>query len=235
MNVTEASPATPEAQLDGIEIRPARPDDRGPIAELIYSSGTDIYDYLFKTESLFKTNSLFKTRSFTALDFIRHEFASGIGFAGYKNVTVAIKEGIVVGTGCFYDRARYQKLVKGTGKNILDMYGWLGMVPVLMRARHSSSVMKIPKDGELYLANFGVDPTLRSHGIGSRMIQHKLAEARQLGYRTFGLDVSIANPRGQALYEKIGMKNTGEKAFSDPESGVANVRKMELSLQASNR
>ncbi len=218
MNVTVASPIS-EALLDGIEIRPARPDDRGPIAELIYSSGMDIYDYLFKS------------RTFTALDFIRHEFAAGIGFAGYKNVTVAIKEGRVVGTGCFYDRARYQKLAKGTGQNILDMYGWLGMFPVLMRARRSSSVMKIPKDGELYLANFGVDPTLRSHGIGSKMIQHKIAEARQLGYRSFGLDVSIANPRGQALYEKIGMKNTGEKAFSDPKSGIANVRKMELSLQ----
>lgn len=212
------STTTSTPLVDNIEIRPARPDDGGPIAELMYSSGMDLYDYVFKT------------RKYTALDFIRHEFAAGIGFAGYKNVTVAIKDGRVVGTGCFYDRARYAKLVKGTGKNILELYGWLGMLPVTLRSRHISSVMRTPRPGELYLANFGVDPNLRSQGIGSRMIRHKLAEARQQGYHTFGLDVSLANPRGQALYERLGMKSTQEKKFADPKANVASVRKMELSL-----
>ena len=89
-----------------ITIRPAQPDDSGPIAELMYSSGPDIYDYLFKT------------RKRSAIDFMRHEFRTGIGFCGYKNVTVAVQNDVVVGTGCFYDRARYERLVKGTGKNI---------------------------------------------------------------------------------------------------------------------
>jgi len=91
-------------------------------------------------------------------------------------------------------------------------------------------VMKPPRDGELYLANYGVDARLRSQGIGSLMIRHKLAEARTQGYRTFGLDVSVANPRGQALYERLGMKMVREKTFSNPKANVANARKMELSL-----
>lgn len=218
MDTTLETARSTSTLLDAITIRPARPDDSGPIAELMYSSGMDIYDYLFKT------------RKTSAVDFIRHEFATGIGFCGHKNVTVAVKDGVVVGTGCFYDRARYERLLRGTGKNIFDFFGVLGSVPVILRARHNGSLMKPPRDGELYLANFGVDSRLRSHGIGSTMIRHKLAEARQQGYRTFGLDVSVANPKGQALYERLGMKVVREKTFSNPQAGVANCRKMELSL-----
>lgn len=218
MDATLGTASSVTTVPDVITIRPARPDDSGPIAELMYSAGMDIYDYLFKT------------RKTTAVDFIRHEFASGIGFCGYKNVTVAVKDGVVVGTGCFYDRARYERLLRGTGKNIFDFFGVLGMVPVLLRSRHNGSTMKPPRDGELYLANFGVDARLRSQGIGSKMIRHKLAEARQQGYRIFGLDVSVANPKGQALYERLGMKAVREKVFSNPNAGVANCRKMELSL-----
>lgn len=218
METIQEHSRTPSDQLAGISIRAAQPDDVGPIAELMFSSGPDIYQYLFTT------------RNSTALDFIRHEFSKGYGFCGYKNVTVAIKDGTVVGTGCFYDRARYEKLVKGTGKNILDFFGVMGAIPVVLRTRHNGSTMKPPRDGELYLANFGVDSRLRSQGIGSLMIRHKLAEARQHGYRTFGLDVSVANPKGQALYERLGLRVTREKVFSNPKANVANCRKMELSL-----
>ena len=203
---------------DAVEIRMAQPDDEGPIAELMYSSGPDIYNYLFAT------------RKKMPQDFIRHEFLSGSGFCGYPNVTVAILDGRVVGTGCFYDRQRYERLVKGTGKNIFTFFGVMGAMPVMWRTRHSGSIMKTPRDGELYLANFGVDPAMRSKGIGSQMIRHTLAEARQQGYRTFGLDVSVANPRGQALYERLGMKMVREKVFSNPDACVPNARKMELSL-----
>lgn len=210
---------TRSATIDSsLEIRTARPDDRGPVAELMYSSGADIYDYLFKTARK------------ESVDFIRHEFAAGSGFCGYRNVTVAVKDGVVVGTGCFYDRARYERLVQGTGKNIFGFFGVFGAVPVLLRTRHSGSLMKPPRDGELYLANFGVDPALRSHGIGTQMIRHILTQARSQGYRTFGLDVSVANPRGQALYERLGMRVVREKTFSGPVGKVANCRKMELSL-----
>ena len=35
-----------------LEIRTARADDVGPIAELMYSSGSDLYDYLYRTDTL---------------------------------------------------------------------------------------------------------------------------------------------------------------------------------------
>lgn len=100
----------------------------------------------------------------------------------------------------------------------------------LWRSRHINSVMRSPKPGELYLSNFGVAETLRSQGIGSRIIKHKLEQARQQGYDLFGLDVSSANPRGQALYSRLGLQVTREKPFSNPKAGLQPARKMELSL-----
>lgn len=201
-----------------LEIRPARPDDTGPLAELIYSAGPEIYDFLYCT------------RTTTAVDFIRHEFVSGTGFCGYRGVTVAVQDGRVVGTGCFYDREQYDKMLPASARHFFEFFGPVGALPVLWRSRHAGSTMKPPKPGELYLANFGVDPALRSQGIGTAMIQHRLAEARQQGYRLFGLDVAANNPRGQALYTRLGLAVKREKIFSAPDAGVPACRKMELVL-----
>lgn len=201
-----------------LEIRPARPEDQGPIAELMYSSGPEIYDFLYHEQ---------------ALDFIRYEFARGDGICGWRNLTVAVQGGKVVGTSCFYDKATYGTLAMGTARNFFGFFGVLGALPVLWRSRHTSSVMKPPRTGELYLANFGVDPACRSQGIGSAIIHRKIQEARTLGYRLFGLDVAVTNPRGQALYTRLGLQVIREKPFSGDDPKVPSCRKMELALNAS--
>jgi ribosomal protein S18 acetylase RimI-like enzyme len=198
-----------------LEFRSARADDRGPIAELIYSSGPQVYDYLHGKR---------------ALEFLRHEFASGRGFAGYPHVSVALLAGEVVATGCFYDRKVYKQRSQESAKNMFTFYGPFRGLTALGRARHMGSVMRTPKPGELYLSNFGVAPHLRSQGIGSRFLDTALADAKRQGYTLFGLDVSAANPRGQVLYERLGLKVTKEKVFSNPRAMVPNGRKMELSL-----
>jgi len=197
-----------------IEIRGARADDRGPIAELMYASGTDVYDFLLRGR---------------AVEFLRHEFSSGRGFAGHPNVTVALLDGEVVATGCFYDRARYSALMRETVRNYLAFFG-LAAPALLWRSRHVRSIVHPPRPSELYLSNFGVAAQMRSRGVGSRLIQHKLAQARGAGYGVFGLDVMASNPRGQALYSRLGLAVTEEKVFSDPSAGLGASRKMELVL-----
>lgn len=198
-----------------LEIRPARPDDQGPITELMYSSGPDIYDYLYREK---------------AMEFIRYEFAKGTGLCGWRNVTVAVQAGRVVGTGCFYDREGYNKIMGSTGANMVSFFGLFSALPIIWRSRYVSQCMRPPRTGELYLANFGVDPACRSQGIGSAMIRHKIAEARHLGYRIFGLDVAFTNPRGQALYARLGLNITKEKPFTGKDSRFLGCRKMELPL-----
>jgi ribosomal protein S18 acetylase RimI-like enzyme len=198
-----------------IEIRTARADDRGPIAELLYSSGPHVYDYIHGP---------------SALGFLRYEFASGRGFAGHPNVTVAVLEGEVVATGCFYDRDGYPKRVAGVVQNLFGHHGMVGGSQALARTRQVGGVVRRPEPGELYLSNFGVAQALRGQGIGSRLLAHELERARQRGYRVFGLDVSTANPRGEALYRRLGLVVTKEKKVADPRANVPPARKMEMVL-----
>jgi len=205
----------PKTTVTDLEIRAAQPDDTGPLAELMYSSGAELYDFVYGPR---------------ALDFLRFEFASGRGIAGYPNVQVALMQGQVVATGCFYDRQQYQQQVKETAANMARFFGLFGVVPLFWRSRHVGAVMKAPRPGELYLANFGVAPELRSRGIGSRLIRHRLQQARVEGYSTFGLDVMVANTRGQALYTRLGLKVMKEKVFPLASAGVGPSWKMETSL-----
>lgn len=210
---------TSRSQLEaGLSIRTANPGDRGPIARLLYSSGPDFYDYLFHSGRV------------SALDFIQREFLSGRGFCGYANVTVAILDGRVVATGCFFNRAAYLPLTAGTAFNSFGSFGLTGALAVAWRSRHTSRLLKAPCPGELYLANFGVDASLRGQGVGSAMIHHRLVQAREQGYRSFGLDVAVTNPRAQALYERLGLRVVEEKHFSGPAGEVADQRKMEMRL-----
>jgi ribosomal protein S18 acetylase RimI-like enzyme len=197
-----------------IEIRQAQPDDQGPLAELMYSSGMDLYNYLYGDQ---------------AIEFLKFEFQTGKGFAGYRNVTVAISDDLVLGTGCFYDGSRYHDLVKGSIENMVAFFKD-DVQPVLERISQTASVMPPPREGELYLSNFGVSETCRSQGIGSKMIQHTLEQARRDNYSVFGLDVSTKNPRGQALYTKLGLEVTEHKTFPAEDAGVVPVRKMEMAL-----
>lgn len=197
------------------EIRRARVDDKGPIAELIYSSGPEMYDYLFGP---------------VALDRIYYEFLSGVGFTGYSNVTVAVLDGEVVGTGCFFDRKQYMSFMLGTIKVTFSYFGLSKGLAALWRSFHAARIMPAPKAKEIYLCNFGVVDRLRGRGIGSEIIQHKLVEARKLGYTRFGLDVSSGNPQAEAFYTRLGMKATAEKRFSVENSGVKPLRKMEMLL-----
>jgi hypothetical protein len=42
--------------------------------------------------------------------------------------------------------------------------------------------------------------------------------------------VSTRNPRGQALYERLGLRMTKEVAFPDTRAGILPARKMELAI-----
>lgn len=203
-----------------MEIRKAKKEDIGKIAELMYSSGAEIYDFVYKT-----TNK-------SALDYIRYEYKTGRGFCGYKNVTVVVKEGEVIATGCFYDGNIYGKLMLGAALNMLLFYGPFKFKEMVNRAKETDSAMKIPRKNELYLSNFGVSEKLRGKGIGGRMLTKKIAEAKASNYKKFILDVSEANPKAESLYARHGLTVSKIKQFTGQSPGYiyAKTKQMELLL-----
>ncbi len=69
-----------------IEIRPARVDDKGPLADMMYSAGREMYAFAFCRGGK------------TAPAFICYEFLAGGGFCGYRHLTVALEDNHVVAT-----------------------------------------------------------------------------------------------------------------------------------------
>jgi ribosomal protein S18 acetylase RimI-like enzyme len=206
--------------MKNLKIRAATLADLGSIAELVYSAGPAHYDYMHATAT---SNSL---------DYIRHEFASGRGFVGYRNVTVAEKDGQVIATGCFYNGRVFHRLMLGTVLNMFSFYGPLKVWMVMLRGHQVDRVMSQPGPRDLYLSSFGVAPTQRSTGVGSAMIQLKVDQARQSGHRAFTLDVADDNPRAEALYARLGLQITQRRKFSGHRRDITvpNSKKMALVL-----
>jgi ribosomal protein S18 acetylase RimI-like enzyme len=203
-----------------MEIRYAKPADRPQIAPLIYSASPPAYDFICRTGR------------HDAEAFIDHEFASGRGFAGWRNVTVAVKDGTVVGAGCFYDGKRLNRLILGSLFNMLLFYGPVHVWAVLKRSAQIDTLMKKPGARELYLSNFGVHPAYRGQGIGSAMIRHWVAVARNRRYMAFYLDVAQTNPRAEKLYDDLGFRVTRLKLFNGHREGfeVPNAKEMAMRL-----
>ncbi|MBL4584263.1 MAG: GNAT family N-acetyltransferase [Pseudomonadales bacterium] len=207
-----------------IEIRLATKNDTKKnitkVADMMYSAGPEIYDFIYKTDDT------------TPVEFIEYEFKSGIGFCGYKNVTLALKDDTIVGTGCFYDGHAYKKLLFGTLYNMFKFYGLFKIWKVLERSGHAGQVMEEPLKKELYLSNFGVSPEVRGTGLGSKMLENKIEFSRNSGYLIFSLDVADTNPRAEALYTRHGLAVVKTKTFKGKREGIAvpDSKKMELVL-----
>ncbi len=185
-----------------IILRPATPDDAEAAVPLIYSSGPAVLDYIFTSNS--------KNDVFTCM---RRGFIRNAGELGYAIHTVAEIDGKVVGTGAaFAGDTTLRFMAQGTA-NIFAHYGPLRTPGVIVRALQVEKIVRPPAKHEHCIAHLGVSPELRGKGIGARIVQHLLEEGHRLKRPIAVLDVSVENPRAQALYERIGFE-----AFWDHDS-----------------
>ena len=143
---------------------------------------------------------------------------------------IAVDDQRVVATGCFFDGEIFNSLIWGTVKNIFSFYGPITAFSILLKMRHTSSVMRTPKKTEIYLSNFGVDPNLRGTGIGSKMIEHQRDIAAKNGYDTLSLDVADNNPRAESLYTRLGFTIVREKVFPKKAANIPLTKEMKMAL-----
>jgi ribosomal protein S18 acetylase RimI-like enzyme len=74
-----------------------------------------------------------------------------------------------------------------------------------------------------------VRPAFRRQGIGGKLVELLIAEARQMGYRTMYLDTHIDQQAAHRLYSSFGFKVT-EAYFPVPEEFRAVSIFMKLDL-----
>lgn len=198
-------------------IRTATPADAALAAPLVLSSAPDVYAYLF--------TRLGKQ----AEEFVRHCLTLDKGLFGCQAHTVVELDGQVVGVASFYSKAEYFRWAKQTSPIVAAYYRW--RVPfMLLRLNASQRWMVPPVENELYLANFGVATGLRGQGIGGQMLQYGLALAQQRELAIYSLDVSVANPNAERLYQRFGMHSISEASFPGARGRVSDSRRMQMSV-----
>jgi ribosomal protein S18 acetylase RimI-like enzyme len=202
-----------------ISFRPARPEDLIYAKPLIYSAGPELLDYIFSQSGK------------TPHDMLDNAFPGKLGLLAHVIHTVAELDGKVAGIGAFYDGKMYNRLSIGSFPAIVSTYG-IGTIPVMVRSLQSMTLMPPPAKDTMYISDLGVKPEFQSCGIGRALLEYKREEAGKKGYRHFELDVSVNNPRGQALYERLGFKLIREQKMRGNTKGkyVPDTRRMRIVL-----
>ncbi|MFV3306482.1 GNAT family N-acetyltransferase [Pseudomonas sp. NY15181] len=199
-----------------LTFRRARPDDVDAAIPLIYSSGPDAFDYAFARPG---RNS--------AQDFLRYAFLQGGGQFGWRQHWVGERDGEVVAAGTVFGGEVNLGYMLAATRQILGYFG-LASPRVIVRGLQLERIICPPPRRTLYLAHLGVTPDRRGEGLGSQLIDHFLRHGRHLGVPMAALDVSVANPKAQALYERFGFSVQVERISTLP--GVSSHRYMQRPL-----
>jgi ribosomal-protein-alanine N-acetyltransferase len=73
--------------------------------------------------------------------------------------------------------------------------------------------------GELHVNTIAVDPARRRQGLGTRLVQHVIQEARAAGAHDATLEVRRSNTAAIQLYERLGFRVEAirPKYYTEPE------------------
>ena len=208
-------------RLVDILIRPARPEDAEAAVPLIYSSGPAAFDYVFTHQTHLPATGYLRR----ALEYPNGEF-------GYRHHVVVELDGEVVGAGASFSGRDALGFMPTALRQIFGWYGLIGGARVSRRGLQVERVVQVPKGDLHYISHLGVSPELRGHGIGRKLVDHLIELGRAKGRTLAALDVSVENPRAQALYERIGFTVTSElvSKLDNDTARVPNHRRMEVRL-----
>jgi len=179
-----------------VTFRPARADDAPEAVPLILSSGPESFAYVFATPIQ------------TPADFLHRAFPGGSGQFGFRNHVVGEIDGQVVAAGAGWSSATNLAFLLAALRQFVPFFGPLGTPPVVVRGLRTEVVIRPPTSSEFYIGHLGVAPTHRGRGIGEALIAHLLAIGATTGRSRAVLDVSVENPRAQALYTRLGFRVT---------------------------
>jgi len=204
---------------DDISFRPAVPEDVEAAVPLIYSSGPAAFDFVFSHD-----------RANGAQDFLSHAFRQGGGEFGWRNHVAGVVAGRVVAIGAGWDGRQSIASTLAAAQQSFGCFGPLKAWGVILRGLKVESVIRPAGAGEFYIGHLGVDPTLRSRGLGAKLTAHLLARAQACPKAV--LDVAAGNPRAQALYDRLGFVVTATRVskLHSRYGSVGDHRRMEKPL-----
>lgn len=180
-----------------IIFRPCQPQDVEQAVPLIYSSGPDVFNFVFSDS--------YQEQS---VAFLKSAFVRGSSEFGYEQMTAAVFDGTVVGVGGVRFARQNLGFTFQAAYDIFRYFGLAGGLRTTFRGLHIEQILQPPSRGVAIIYQLGVAPEWRSHGIGEQLIEQLLNQIAAEGIDVAALDVAVTNPRAQALYERMGFATT---------------------------
>ena len=121
---------------------------------------------------------------------------------------IAVQGGTVLGVLLLEYAGMPKHLPSLTNRQLQEKYG----LPALVRAMILDRIIHYhPGPGELYIDSIAVSEEARGRGIGSRLLDFTIEQARERQYGRVSLQVMFENPRAKALYERHGFQIISSK------------------------
>ena len=201
-------------------IQPSKPTEVEQAVPLIYSSGPDAFDYVFKNSRV------------NATDFLKYAFVWRGGEFSYENHYSLYFDDQMVGIGGVYDARQASKFVISEARNIMGFYK-LRCPAVIKHGLQVERIIKLPVKKEITIGHLGITPSHRGKGLGTQLVHALMDRAEQTAGAQFVLDVSEVNPRAKALYDLLGFVVTAEmnSTLKNKYSYVPNHYRMALDAE----
>lgn len=184
---------------------------------LIYASGPDAFEYVFKNDQV------------SAQDFLKHAFVKKGGEFSFDNHYALFDGEELVGIGAVFNKQKAASFTFKDALNIIGFYGF-GFFARAINGLKVETMIKLPKKNEITLGHLGIKPALRGKGYGTILIKELMKVANPQKDDYFVLDVSEENPKAKALYERLGFNVTKKYTsnLKNKYSYVPNHFRMEL-------
>jgi len=201
---------------DNFHFAPCKPEDANDAVPLIYSTGPDAFDYVFKNE---------KT---TALDFLNYAFQTKGGEFSYDNHIGLYDGKKLIGIGSRFSKKDGAKFLYFDGKKIISFYKFKSP-SIILHGLKIERMIRPPVGNEIVLGHIAISPKIRGRGLGTKLMKY-LQDLPKSKDEYYVLDVSLENPRAQALYERLGyvIVKTHKSTLQNRFAKVPDHHRMEL-------
>jgi ribosomal protein S18 acetylase RimI-like enzyme len=180
--------------MDPVTLRPARLDDSGLVARLIYLTMGIEADWLFGQE-----------KGHSTLQVIADLYKQKKNRLSHTLTHLAERNGQLAGLLLSYPGAILSRLDWLTGWCLIKILG-MRATARLARIQSNYGDLKEAEPDEYYVSNLAVFPEFQGHGIGTLLMAHAEEMAREAGLHKCSLVVTFGHESARLLYEHLGYK-----------------------------
>jgi ribosomal protein S18 acetylase RimI-like enzyme len=174
-------------------IRPACQQDISLLAELIYASGSQVL------ESVFRFNNQHNPQ-----DFLLSALQYKEGQYGFANHWLALKNDKILAVVCAWHTELNSDFHQATVNSVVEYFGLEHSIDVIARSQVVKHFIPTPQPHEWCIGHLAVLPKYQRQGVASQLLQFMGELALQKGKSTLSLDVSQDNHSAIQFYQQLG-------------------------------